>query len=84
MKTATQLLETDLAAAVPRRDGRAIAVFADDGEFEFPYSGLSTFRFPIRTGGFELFFAPVLDGAENVKFRTQNFLWRDENHVSGE
>ena len=65
---------------------RAIALFADDGGIEFPYFG--SVNLPIRYQGPEAlsrFFAPVMDGAENFKFKNINiFPGEDENHVSGE
>ena len=86
MKTAKQLLETYLAAISASDMERAIALFADDGGIEFPYSG--SVNLPIRYQGPEAlrrFFAPVMDGAENFKFKNiKIFPGEDENHVSGE
>jgi hypothetical protein len=70
MKTAKQLLETYLAAISAGEMERAIALFADDGGIEFPYFG--SVNLPIRYQGPEAlkrFFAPVMDGAENFKFK---------------
>jgi len=86
MKTAQQLLETYLAAISAGEMERAIALFADDGGIEFPYFG--SVNLPIRYQGPEAlrrFFAPVMDGAENFKFKNiKIFPGIDENHVSGE
>src|SRR5258708_2904713 len=86
MKTAKQLLETYLTAISAGEMERAIALFADDGGIEFPYFG--SVNLPIPYQGPEAlrrFFAPVMDGAENFKFKNiKIFPGEDENHVSGE
>jgi ketosteroid isomerase-like protein len=86
MKPAKQLLETYLAAISAGEMERAIALFADDGGIEFPYFG--SVNLPIRYQGPEAlrrFFVPVMDGAENFKFKNiKIFPGEDENHVSGE
>src|SRR5690349_14858866 len=86
MKTAKQLLETYLGAISAGEMEKAIALFADDGAIEFPYFG--SVNVPIRYQGPEAlrgFFAPVMDGAENFKFKNiKIFPGEDENHVSGE
>src|SRR5580658_9430908 len=86
MKTAKQLLETYLAAVSAGEMERAIALFSDEGGIEFPYFG--SVNLPIRYQGPEAlkrFFAPVMDGAENFKFKNiKLFPGEDENHVSGE
>jgi ketosteroid isomerase-like protein len=86
MKTAKQLLETYLAAISAGEMERAIALFADDGGIEFPYFG--SVNLPTCYQGPEAlrrFFAPVMDGAENFKFKNiKIFPGEDQNHVSGE
>ena len=86
MKTAKQLLETYLNAISAGEVEMAIGLFADDGGIEFPYFG--SVNLPIRYQGPEAlrrFFAPVMDGAENFKFKNiKIFPGEDENHVSGE
>src|SRR5438445_10221161 len=86
MKTAKQLLETYLVAISAGEMERAIALFAEDGGIEFPYFG--SVNLPIRYQGPEAlrrFFAPVMDGAENYKFKNiKIFPGEDESHVSGE
>src|SRR5258707_14515186 len=86
MKTAKQLLETYLAAVSAGEMERAIALFADDGGIEFPYFG--SVNLPIRHQGPEAlrrFFAPVIDGAENFKFKKITiFPGEDGSHVLGE
>ena len=86
MKTAKQLLETYLAAISAGEMEKAIALFAGDGGIEFPYFG--SVNLPTRYQGPEAlrrFFAPVMDGAENFKFKNiKIFPGEDENHVSGE
>src|SRR5882757_7084645 len=70
MKTAKLLLETYLAAISAGEMEKAIALFADDGGIEFPYFG--SVNLPTRYQGLEAlrrFFAPVMDGAENFKFK---------------
>src|SRR5260370_31259799 len=85
MKTAKQLLETYLGAISTGEMERAIALFADDGGIEFPYFG--SVNLPIRYQGPEAlrrFFAPVMNGAENFKFKKiKIFPCEDEKHVSG-
>ena len=86
MKTANQLLLTYLDAISAGDMEKAIALFADDGAVEFPYFG--SVNLPTRFQGPEAlrqFFAPVVDGAENFKFKNiKIFPGEDENHVSGE
>jgi ketosteroid isomerase-like protein len=86
MKTAKQLLEAYLAAISAGEMEKAIALFAKDGGIEFPYFG--SVNLPIRYEGPEAlrrFFAPVVDGADNFKFKNiKIFPGEDENHVSGE
>jgi len=86
MRTAKQLLETYLAAISAGETEKAIALFADDGGIEFPHFG--SVKLPTRYQGPEAlrgFFAPVVDGAENFKFKNiKIFPGEDENHVSGE
>jgi ketosteroid isomerase-like protein len=86
MRTARQLLQTYLDAISAGEMEKAIALFADDGGIEFPYFG--SVNLPIRYQGPEAlrrFFAPVMDGAENFKFKNiKIFPGEDENHVSGE
>src|SRR5258708_29668175 len=86
MKTAKQLLETYLAAISAGEMEKAIALFAEVGGIEFPYFG--SVNLPTRYQGLEAlrrFFAPVMDGAENFKFKNiKIFPGEDENHVSGE
>jgi ketosteroid isomerase-like protein len=86
MKTAKELLQTYLDAVSAGDMEKAIALFADDGAIEFPYFG--SVNLPIRYQGREAlrrFFAPVMDGAENFKFKNiKIFPGENENHVSGE
>src|SRR5258708_37360501 len=86
MKTAKQLLETYLAAISAGEMERAIALFAEDGGIEFPYFG--SVNLPTRYQGLEAlrrFFAPVMDGAGNFKFKNIKILpGEDGNPVSGE
>src|SRR5712675_1918221 len=86
MKTAQQLLETDLAAISAGEMERAIALFADDGGIEFPYFG--SVNLPIRyqePEALRKFFAPVMDGADKFNFKNiKMFPGEDENHFSGE
>src|ERR1700677_12121 len=86
MKTARELLETYLAAISAGEGDKAIALFADDGAIEFPYFG--SVGLPTRyqgPGALKPFFAPVVAGAENFKFRNiKIFPGGDENHVSAE
>ena len=86
MKTARELLETYLAAISAGETEKAIALFADDGAIEFPYFG--SVDLPTRYQGSKAlreFFAPVVDGAENFKFKNiKIFAGGDDNHVSGE
>jgi ketosteroid isomerase-like protein len=86
MKTANQLLLTYLDAISAGDMEKAIALFANDGAVEFPYFG--SVNLPTRFQGPEAlrqFFAPVVDGAENFKFKNiKIFPGEDENHVSGE
>jgi ketosteroid isomerase-like protein len=86
MKTANQLLLTYLDAVSAGDMEKAIALFADDGAVEFPYFG--SVNLPTRYEGpdaLRRFFAPVLDGAENFKFKNiKIFPGEDGNHVSGE
>src|SRR4029077_3528814 len=81
MKIAKQLLETYLAAISAGEMERAIALFADDGGIEFPY--FVSVNLPIRYQGPEAlrrFFGPVMDGAENFKFKNiKIFPGEDEN-----
>ena len=84
--TAKQLLQTYLDAVSAGEMEMAIALFADDGAIEFPYFG--SVNLPTRFQGPEAlrqFFAPVVEGAENFKFKNiKIFPGEDENHVSGE
>ena len=86
MRTARQLLQTYLDAVSAGDMEKAIALFADDGAIEFPYFG--SVNLPTRFQGSEAlrqFFAPVVEGAENFKFKNiKIFPGEDENHVSGE
>ncbi len=86
MKTAKQLLETYLAAISTGEMEKAIVLFAGEGAIEFPYFG--SVNLPARYQGLEAlrrFFAPVMGGAENFKFKNITiFPGEDENHVSGE
>src|SRR6201988_3957914 len=86
MKTAKELLETYLAAISAGETEKAIALFADDGGIEFPYFG--SVNLPTRFHGkkaLKEFFAPVVDGAKNFKFKNiKIFPGADDNHVSGE
>lgn len=86
MKTAKELLETYLAAISAGETEKAIALFADDGAIEFPYFG--SVNLPTRYEGpkaLREFFAPVVDGAENFKFKNiKIFPAGDDNHISGE
>ena len=86
MKTAKELLETYLAAISAGDTEKAIALFADDGGIEFPYFG--SVNLPTRFQGpkaLKDFFIPVVDGAENFKFKNiKIFPGEDDNHVSGE
>ena len=86
MKTAKELLETYLAAISAGETEKAIALFGDDGGIEFPYFG--SVNLPTRFQGpkaLREFFAPVVDGAENFKFKNiKIFPGGDDNHVSGE
>jgi uncharacterized protein len=86
MKTAKELLETYLAAISAGDTEKAIALFANDGGIEFPYFG--SVNLPTRFQGpkaLKEFFAPVMDGAENFKFKNiKIFASEDGNHVSGE
>src|SRR6185369_9611245 len=83
---AKQLLQTYLDAVSAGEMEMAIALFADDGAIEFPYFG--SVNLPTRFQGPEAlrqFFAPVMEGAENFKFKNiKIFPGEDENHVSGE
>jgi uncharacterized protein len=85
-KTARQLLETYLTAISAGEVEKAIALFAEDGGIEFPY--FPSVNLPIRHQGPEAlkrFFAPVVEGADNFKFKNIKILpGEDENHVSGE
>src|ERR1700723_2183604 len=82
MRTARQLLETYLAAISAGETEKAIALFGDDGAIEFPYFG--SVYLPTRYQGPEALrrvFAPVVDGAENFKFKNiKIFLGEDENN----
>ena len=86
MRTAKQLPQTYLDAVSAGDMENAIALFADDGAIEFPYFG--SVNFPVRYQGpdaLRRFFAPVMEGAENFKFKNiKIFPGEDENHVSGE
>ncbi|MGH7971611.1 MAG: nuclear transport factor 2 family protein [Limisphaerales bacterium] len=86
MKTAKQLLQTHLDAISAGDMEKAIALFADNGAIEFPYFG--SVNLPTGYQGSEAlrqFFAPVVAGAENFRFKNINiFPGEDENHVSGE
>lgn len=86
MRTARQLLETYLDAISAGDTERAIALFADDGAVEFPYFG--SVNLPTRFQGpaaLRKFFAPVVEGAENFKFKNiKIFPGEDDNYVSGE
>jgi ketosteroid isomerase-like protein len=86
MKSARQLLETYLDAVSAGEMEKVIALFADDGAIEFPYFG--SVNLPTRYQGpdaLRKFFAPVMEGAENFKFKNiKIFPGEDENHVSGE
>jgi len=86
MKRAKELLETYLAAISAGDTEKAIALFANDGGIEFPYFG--SVNLPTRFQGpkaLKEFFAPVVDGAENFKFKNiKIFAGEDDNHVSGE
>ena len=83
---AKQLLQTYLDAVSAGDMEKAIALFADDGAVEFPYFG--SVNLPVRYQGpdaLRRFFAPVMEGAENFKFKNiKTFPGEDENHVSGE
>jgi hypothetical protein len=75
MRTAKQLLQTYLAAISAGETEKAIALFADDGGVEFPYFG--SVNLPTRYQGpdaLRRFFGPVVDGAENFKFKTSRFF----------
>ena len=68
--TAKQLLQTYLDAVSAGEMEMAIALFADDGAIEFPYFG--SVNLPTRFQGPEAlrqFFAPVVEGADNFKFK---------------
>lgn len=86
MSTAKQLLQSYLDAISAGDMEKAIALFADDGAIEFPYFG--SVNLPTRFQGavaFRQFLAPVMEGAENFKFKNVKiFPGEDENHVSGE
>ena len=86
MRTAKQLPQTYLDAVSAGDMENAIALFADDGAIEFPYFG--SVNLPVRYQGpdaLRRFFAPVMEGAENFKFKNiKIFPGEDENHVSGE
>ncbi len=86
MRTARQLLQAYLDAISAGEMEKAIALFAEDGAFEFPYFG--SVNLPTRFQGpdaIRQLLVPVMEGAENFQFKNiKIFPGEDENHVSGE